>query len=1094
MVPPPDQPSCRSKRTATALRFVRAAIAGAMGAVASQGLAESTAPSAPDYNYEIRPILATHCFRCHGQDVKQRKGDLRLDLGEDAIKAGAITPGHLEKSELWTRITTADPEEVMPPPKEKKVLGTDEKKLLQRWIEAGAPYAKHWSFMAPETPKAPNSAAGVPWYRSPIDPFVFASLESKGFQPAAEATREEWLRRVTVDLTGLPPTLAEMDAFLADTSLKAHEKVVTRLLDSPAYGERMASDWLDVARYADTYGRHEDADCTTWPYRDWVIRAFNQNLPYSDFILWQTAGDLLPNPSQDQVIATCFNRLPQQSNEAGSNAEEFRVEQVSDRLRTNGLAFLGLSLECARCHDHKYDPITMKDYYSLAAMFNNIDELGLFCVYTGGVPPPSILLFPPDKESKFKAAKQRTAELEGKQRLILPEAKSRFAKWLTQEQPPMRKPEPGFLAKIAGFFSPPLPNAEPTKPLAHYKFESITEKKLINESAPNVPGSARLKAKIVDGREGKALEFNGDNELFINGTPEMKRCNALSYGLWVMPTQSIKRAVLAHRSRSGIDSASRGYELIIQDDRPEFALAHFSPGNEIRIRSREALPLNKWTHISVTYDGSSHSDGMRLFLNGLPANTEVVRDNLYRDIVYRVQWGDDPGGKDAVVETGMTIGGRHNDASFSHGLVDEFFFFDRELTAQEVKQWALLPDDSKPEDWLAWYLREKDEPWRELQQQLDAARAEENELSGEAVDLMVMKEWTGPRRPTHILNRGQFDQPREPVQPGVIESIFPFSKDLPQNRLGYAKWLLDRNHPLTSRVAVNRFWQVFFGRGIVLTSEDFGTQGQMPSNPQLLDWLATHFMDTGWDVKRLCREIVLSATYRQSAQPADPKLLADDPDNRLLARAPRQRLSAEQVRDLALSASGLLVPTIGGPSVKPYQPAGLWEDSGTQHDYVQDHGQKLYRRSMYTFWRRTMPPPTMTVFDAPTREFCKVRRESTTTPLQSLVLMNDPQLIEAARVLAEKLLSHHPSDPSARAKDAYRLLTSRAPGSEQLRVIESYCESERQRFEGAPDSIKALLTGNGEMPIAARLCSPDLAATTMMVRLLLGFSETTMKP
>lgn len=1067
-------------------------IAGAALASGPPVMAEGGSDAAPDYNFQIRPILAQHCFRCHGMDEKKREGELRLDVREDALSAGAIDPGHLDKSELWARITTSDEDDVMPPPKEKRPLSEEQKALLKKWIEAGAPYQRHWSFNPVAKPSVP-SVSSARSIRGDIDRFVLAELGKKNIQPAAEAGREEWLRRAAIDLTGLPPTLAEMDAFLADSSPLAFEHAADRLLASPAYGERLANDWLDVARYADTYGRHEDADCITWPYRDWVIRAFNQNLPFSDFILWQTAGDMLPNPSKDQLIATCFNRLPQQSNEAGSNAEEFRIEQVADRIRTNGLAFLGLSLECARCHDHKYDPVTMRDYYSLAAMLNNIDELGLFCVYTGGVPPPSILLLPPEKEARFAAVKAEITGLEKKQADMLPEAKGRFAQWLKKNDPPMQRPEPGFFGSIANFFSAPLPLAAAAKPLAHYKFEADKDKVLINEADPSKNGGIRLNPNLRKGKDGKAVEMLNDNAVYVQGMPVRKRCDPFSFGLWIKPGESTKRSVLVHRSRSGIDSASRGYEVIIVDDVPEFALVHFSPGNEIRIRAKSKLPLNEWTHIAATYDGSSRASGLKLYLNGGLAATEVIRDHLYRDIIYRVDWGDDPGGKDAVGDVGLVIGERHNDATFKNGLIDEFFFFDREISAPEVRQRALMPDESEPTDWLAWYLREQDEPWRALQKQIDAARAEENELSGEAVDLMVMKEQEGPRRKTHILNRGQFNQPKEEAQPNVIETIMPFAKELPRNRLGYAQWLLDPRHPLTSRVAVNRIWQMFFGRGLVLTSEDFGAQGQAPSHPQLLDWLAARFMDTGWDVKRLCREIVLSATYRQSSRPADPRLLADDPDNRLLARGPRQRIGAEQIRDLALAASGLLVREIGGPSVKPYQPAGLWEESGTQHAYEQGHGPSLYRRSMYSFWRRTMPPPSMTIFDAPSREFCKVRRERTATPLQALVLMNDPQFFEAAKLLALQLVRSHPSDVAARCRDAFRLLTSQAPGPEQLRILHSYLADERQRFETNRGLIQPLIADNGEHPIPAEHCGPDLAATTMMVRMLLGFSETTAK-
>ena len=1063
------------------ITFVLASCGPFWEVIGSEGSAAKVA-EAPDYNFEVRPILAAHCFRCHGQDAKSREEDLRLDLREEAIKAGALTPGKPEKSEMWARILSIDPKEVMPPPKEKRSLTKAQKQTLEAWIKAGAPYAEHWSFSPPQNRDPPSR--GSPEAKGPIDRFIHARLEKEKIEPATEAAREDWLRRVSLDLTGLPPLLPEIDAFLADKSPTAHEKVVDRLLQSVAYGEAMANDWLDIARYADTYGRHEDADCTTWPYRDWVIRAFNDNLPYDQFVIWQTAGDMLPNATQDQRIATCFNRLPQQSNEAGSNPEEFRIEQVADRIRTNGLAFLGLSVECARCHDHKYDPISTRQYYQMAAMLNNVDELGLFCVYTGGVPPPSILLLPEEKQKQFAAAKAKIAELEKKWVDLIPEARSRFQEWLKREMPPLESSLPSGI---------PV-KSESTKPLAHYRFESIVEKSLVNTMNPEQRGMTRLNAKLYPGRKGAAFEFKRDNAIFVTGIAESHRSDPFSFGLWVKPGESTKRSVLTHRSRSGLDSASRGFEIILVDDVPEFALVHFSPGNEIRIRAREAIPLNQWTHVAATYDGSSRAKGMRFYINGKLADTEVVRDHLYRDIVYRSDWGDDVGAKDGVSEFGVVIGGRHNDASYKDGLVDEFFFFDKEITAPEINQWALNRDESKPEDWFEWYLRERDEPARAALAELHKARTEGNLLSGEAVDLMVMEEKSGERRPTHILNRGQFNEPKEGVQPGVLESIFPFASDLPRNRLGFARWLVDPKHPLTSRVAVNRIWQKFFGRGLVVTAEDFGTQGQLPSHPELLDWLAVHFVETGWDVKALCREIVLSATYRQSSRPKDPRVRLDDPENRLLARGPRQRLSAEQIRDLALCTSGLLNREVGGKSVKPYQPPGLWEESGTQHEYVQDHGDKLYRRSMYTFWRRTMPPPSMTVFDAPTREFCKVRRERTSTPMQSLVLMNDPQLIEAGRVLAEKLVKAFPTNDAARVRDAYRLLTGRAPTAEQAKVIENYLVGERAQMTAHPEVGVALISGNGEKPSDPSLPQPDIAATAMMVHLLMDFSETTMKP
>jgi len=547
-----------------------------------------------------------------------------------------------------------------------------------------------------------------------------------------------------------------------------------------------------------------------------------------------------------------------------------------------------------------------------------------------------------------------------------------------------------------------------------------------------------------------------------------------------------KRQVV-HRSRAGLDAGCRGVELILEQDRASFALVHFSPGNEIRIVAKEPLKINEWTHIGLTYDGSSKAAGMRIYLNGQLADVEVKRDLLYRDITYRQDWGDDTN-KDDGKELGFKIGGRTNDATYKNGLIDELNFFDRVLSAPEVRQLALLEDNTEGKDWFDWYVREQDEAVKKLRAELAAVREQENVLSGEAVDLMVMKEWQGPRRPTHILERGEFNKPKEEVTPDVPSQFLAFPEGLSKDRLGFAKWLVHPDHPLTSRVAVNRVWQHFFGRGLVLTSEDFGTQGTPPSHPELLDYLSVSFIENGWDMKQLVRDIVLSYTYGQEAGES-----LKDPDNVLLAYGPRHRLRAEQVRDLALATSGVLVRKVGGPSVKPYQPVGLWEEAGTQHNYVQDHGEKLYRRSFYTFWRRTLPPPTMTIFDAPTREFCKPRRDRTSTPLQALVLMNDPQFIEAARLLAQSLVHKHPSDVTARARDAWRLLVSDHPSDSQVSHLTSYHQEELAAFEAEPKLADVLLK-TGEYPGDSALPATDLAATTLMVRLVLSFADTTMKP
>lgn len=1066
-------------------------LAGLPSLWANPGMAQS---AVPDYNRTIRPILADHCFSCHGADEKARKGKLRLDDRDAALAAKAFVPGKVDTSELCKRLVADDPEDLMPPTDSKKPLSPEKIELLQRWISGGAPYEKHWAFIPPVKAGVPELRAKSPGglrHANPVDAFIRERLSQAGMAPAPESSREVWLRRVSFDLTGLPPSLEEQDAFLADISPDAYEKVVERLLASQSYGERMAVDWLDSARYGDTYGRHEDADCTTWPYRDWVIKAFNDNLSWDQFITWQTAGDLLPSPTRDQMIATCFNRLVLQSNEAGSNPEEFRMEQVADRVKTNGLAFMGLTTECARCHDHKFDPISTRDYYSLGAFFNNIDELGLFCVYTGGTPAPSVLYFTPDQQTAHDTVAARIVHLEQQISDELPAARERFRNWLKTSPPPRGEPwmtrvKPAAVPVMGG--SPAA--APPRAPVCWYRFESSDARILLDECQPAVPGKLRINAKLAPGRVGHSLFLVNDNSAFIMGVPELHRSDAFSYALWVNPEATQKRAVLAHRTRAGLDAASRGVELILEDGRPCFALSHFSPGNEIRIRAKQAVPVKAWTHLAVTYDGSSHASGMGIYLNGERLETETVRDGLYRDIVYRGDWGDDidkDGGN-----LSFFVGGRTNDSSYHDGRVDEFLLFDCQLSAPEVRQIAYQVDTAKATDWLEWYLREIDAPHRALMEQLHAARREENELSGQALDVMVMKEWPGPRRPWHVLARGQFDQPTDSVMPDVPASIMPFDSSLPRNRLGFAKWLTDRKHPLTSRVAVNRFWQMFFNRGLVATPEDFGTQGRAPSHPELLDWLAVDFMENGWDVKALCRRLVLSAAYRQSSIPADPASLQQDPENILLARGPRSRLPAEFIRDAALWVSGLLVSKIGGPSVYTYQPPNLWEESGTQHNYTQGHGDDLHRRSLYSFWRRTLPPPGMTVFDAPTREFCQVRRERTATPQQALLLMNDVQYLEAGRVLAEKLVLSWPEDDTRRVRDAFRLLTSRKPDEKQLASLTAYLAGERARITA--DEAKELLANSGEQPAAPAADPIETAATARLIRLLFGYQESSMKP
>ena len=943
--------------------------------------AESAEPI--DFNFQVRPVLADRCFKCHGPDAKARKAKLRLDQRESAYalrdpQSGkrAVVPHHPEQSELYRRITTKDDDDRMPPASSNLSLSDEEKDLLRRWIEQGAQYKPHWAFIPVEKPAMP-AVANPAQARNPIDAFVLARLAREGLTLSPEASRETLIRRLSFDLRGLPPTLEEIDRFVSDNSPGAYERVVDQFLASPAYGEHLANDWLDLARFADTYGYQNDVQRDMSPWRDWVIRAFNQNLPYDQFILWQLAGDLLPAPTHDQILATAFNRLHRQTNEGGSVEEEFRVEYVADRVATTGTAFLGLTLGCARCHDHKYDPITQKDFYRMSAFFNNIDESGLYSHFTHATPSPSLLLYAAGQEARHRALLDRIDARQSALAGLAHEEVPEFASWLIAETRTIPRPIPD----------------------AAFDFEVIT-----NNTTPDRMGTNS--AILVDGpvpcegKIGQALQFSGDNSAICKGVGAFNRTTPFSFALWLKPTQQQERAVVFHRSRSWTDSGSRGYELLLDDGVPSFGLIHFWPGNALKVRARKPLPLNEWSHLAITYDGSSRAAGVRLYLNGEALELEVVRDNLYKDILHRQEWGDAD-----IDQVQLTLAGRFRDSGFKNGLIDQFEVFNRCLSSGEVK---LLPGQGpaviEGRELLAYYLHKLDKPYQAALAELQDLHTQENRLIDDVPEIMVMKEMPHRRR-TYLLKRGAYDARGEPVEPGTPEQIFPFAKDLPRNRLGLAEWIIDPRNPLTARVAVNRAWREHFGTGLVVTEEDFGTQGKLPTYPGLLDWLAATFTENHWNLKQLHKLIVMSATYRQSSR-ASPELLARDPDNQLLARGPKRRLRAEEIRDNALAISGLLSARIGGPSVKPYQPEGLWEQSGTASHYAQDKGEGLYRRSLYTFWKRIVPPPSMLIFDAPTREVCTARRETTTTPLQALVLLNDPQFIEAARVLAEALVRH----------------------------------------------------------------------------------------
>jgi Protein of unknown function (DUF1553)/Protein of unknown function (DUF1549)/Planctomycete cytochrome C/Concanavalin A-like lectin/glucanases superfamily len=1027
-----------------------------------------------DFNYQIRPILSDKCFNCHGPDAGKRKAGLRLDTKEGALArlksdGHAIVPGNLEESELVNRITSEDETDRMPPSSLGRSLSARDIELLKAWIAQGAEWKNHWAFVAPgEVP--PPEVKHAAWPRNSIDRFVLARLEAEGLSPAPEANKEHLIRRVTFDLTGLPPTLAEVNRFLADSRPDSYERVVDRLLASPRYGERMTVDWLDVARYADTYGYQADVYRPMWPWRDWVVKAFNENLSFDAFITWQLAGDLLPNPTREQVLATAFNRHHRQTNEGGSIEAEWRTEYVADRTITFGAAFLGLTLECSRCHNHKYDPVTQKDFYSLFSFFNSIDESGLYSHFTDAVPTPTMLLGSDETlraialgETRIKAAE---ADLEP-----LRQRRSRmFEAWL-RGLDRERHTAPAMTGLIGSF---PL--------------DEIKNLKVENRADPARPGQVFESPQVVDGKIGKALKLSGENNVTLP-LGNFDRFQPFSIGLWIQTPDRKDRAVVLHRSKAWTDAGSRGYEILIEDGKLCADLVHFWPGNAIGMRTRRELPLDRWVHITMTYDGSSRARGLRLYLDGRLADCEVVRDSLTKNIT--------GGGGDE-----LTVGQRFRDRGFKNGLVDELVVFDRELTPLEAAQLcdgkslseALSEDPSsftsdQRDDLFAYYLANFDGEYRSRLAALTDLRKQRSNLIDPVPEIMVMKELPQPR-PTFVLRRGAYDAPTEPVTRNAPGFLLPFSPDWPRNRLGLARWVTDPKQPLTSRVVVNRFWQSIFGRGIVSTPEDFGSQGQLPSHPELLDWLARSFIDSGWNVKGLWRQIVTSATYRQASE-GSAELVAHDPENILLGRGPRFRLPAEMIRDQVLVASGLLVSKLGGTPVKPYQPDGLWKEKANI-EYIRDKGEGSHRRSLYTFWKRTSPPPAMLTFDATSREVCAVKRLPTATPLQALVLLNDPQYVEAARALAQRAAHEGGSTPADRAGFIFRSLCGRWPGDRELQTLVALYHEQYDEFRsGRADAARLLAIGDA--PRDPSIDPAECAALTILAQAVMNYDGAVVK-
>jgi len=1045
------------------------------------GAIAATARGAVDFNRDVRPILSDKCFHCHGPDEGTRKGKLRLDTREGALRlregSAAIVPGKAAESELLQRIVSPHEDEVMPPPESKLGrLAAGEVDTLRRWIEEGAEYRAHWAFerLAPVPVPA---AAGAEPARNPVDAFVFRSLAGRQLAPQPEADRATLLRRVAFDLTGLPPDPAAASAFLADPRPDAYEHAVDALLASPRYGERMAVDWLDVARYADSYGFQVDRERDVWAWRDWVIGAFNRNLPWDRFVTWQLAGDLLPGATEEQILATAFNRLHPQESEGGSVEEEYRVNHVNDRTTTFGTAFLGLTLECARCHDHKFDPISQKDYYQLFAFFDDIDEAGLYSFFTPAVPTPTLRL--PDDAQRRKHAEVLAGvrSAEAAFAAARSERAATFAAWLSSPPPPGAPAVPDELAHFSFDDRLPAPEA-PAKPVTGAETPAATEaakgrpERFASAIDPAHFATTGRDNVSVPGRVGGALRLTGDH---VVNTPlgNFRRHEPFSVALWIQTPEVKDRAVVMHRSRAWTDSGSRGYELLIEHGKLKWSLIHFWPGNAVSVRATTPLSVGAWRHVTVTHDGSGRAAGLRILVNGEPVPTEVIRDHLTKDIV---------GGGGEVI----ALGERFRDRGFKGGLVDELRVFNRDLSSAEARELAFpgalaaLRADAGPAAraaLLETYLAAHDSHVREAAAALRTARAALTAADEEVKEIMVMRDTERPR-PAYLLRRGEYDQRGEEVGPDTPAALPPFPAGAPRNRLGLARWLTQPDHPLLARVTVNRFWQACFGRGLVKTPEDFGSQGDRGDHPELLDWLAHEFVRTGWDVKALLRGIVTSQTYRQRSF-APGTVMTEDPDNALLARGPRHRLAAEMIRDHALAASGLLVERIGGPPVFTYDlpesfkpaPAGKGED--------------LHRRSLYTFWRRNGPAPVLEAFDTPKRVVCVVRRDTTNSPLHALVLLNGKQFVEASRVLAERLLREYSGDREAMLEAAFARLTGRAPDAAERRIVARLHDEQRAWFNRHPGDADCHLE-IGDAPPDRGLSAPAVAALAVTINTLMN--------
>jgi hypothetical protein len=979
-----------------------------------------------DFARDVRPILSDRCFTCHGPDEATRKVGLRLDTEEGARKPRGthtpIVPGNPAASEVMKRVAPERPAMRMPPPySDRKPLTERDVAIIRAWIEQGAKWQLHWSFTPPVRPDLP-AVSNAAWVRNPIDRFVLARLEREGLAPSPPAERARLLRRVTFDLTGLPPTLAELDDFLADTSPDAYEKVVDRLLASPRYGERMAVDWLDAARYADTHGYQVDPEKEMWPWRDWVIDAFNRNMPYDRFTVEQIAGDLLPGSTLEQKIATGFQRNHRINSETGSIAEEFQAENLVDRVSTFGTVWLGLTVGCARCHDHKYDPLTTREFYSLYAFFNNVDEVGNGGTRDGRgnhkpylrLPEPELEAQAAAKEKEIAAAKSALAEVEAR---LEPEA----GKW-----------ERGALSH---------------RP----KWEVLRPRKLSADGGVTL--TQRSYGSILAGGAMPAASF-------YEITVDTKMVNITGFRLELVPDASLPGG------GSGRGAGGKGVVTLFEVK---------SGGRKVDLSRISADFKSEESELDLVIKPAEQ------LKRGWGVNPEMNRPH------YAVI---EPARMTAGSEFTIRIGNEYEGAPIGRFRIavtnDPFPEVMPEAITKILQSKERSEKDSA--ELRKYYLTHPYER-RRANEHLARLQAEKRAIENKIPTTMVMQEMEKPRD-TFLLARGQYDKPGDKVTPTVPAFLPPLPAGAPANRLTLARWLVDPSHPLTARVAVNRYWQAYFGTGLVKTAEDFGSQGEAPSHPELLDWLATEFIRSEWDVKAMQRLIVMSATYRQASQ-ASAALRERDPENRLLARGPRVRLAAEMIRDQGLAISGLLNDKMGGPAVKIYQPDGLWEQLSAFQGrklFERSKGADLWRRSVYTYWKRTVPPPSLTLFDAPTREFCIVRRQASSTPLQALALLNDEMYMEMSRKLAERMIKEGGSAPAVRLAWGFRLATSRPATPAEVTILERGLARRMEQYRGDREAAAKLLSA-GESARDTQLDVAELAAYTTAASVILNLDE-----